>query len=141
MQTFSFKSQFGFEPRAAAVPVDAVNASAYATPAAFQESLDDLARLSYLKGALRYKVAQSAKPAAGAATLKLTDGVTDYASVALALSSAAVLTGALDVDLSAISGQTKLQMVLDVTTAADAGTTASVDAQMEVTMPLMLSGC
>ncbi|HET8701040.1 MAG TPA: hypothetical protein VFL97_05175 [Nitrococcus sp.] len=140
MTELASKCVFPFEPVPAAVAVDAA-AIAYTTPTEFQESLEDLARLSYVKGRVRYRVTLDAASVAGAATLRLTDGTTTLYSVLLDLTAGTLFKGASDVDVSAVNGASSLRWELEVTTAADAGRKAVVCGHLLVTTPLVIGTC
>lgn len=140
MTPIAFKTQFGFEPAPAAVAVDAI-ATPYTTPNTWQETLDDLARLTYLKAKFRYDIRQNQASATGAGTLKLMAGTTVVASIAIDFTTGQRESGSVDVDLSAVAGASDLSVVLDVTTAAAAGTTAQVFSRLDVTFPMAVLGC
>lgn len=134
------KAVFPFEPGGRSVAVDAV-ATPYSTNASFRETLADLARLSYLKARARYRVTLSGASVLGSATIRLTDGVNDYLTAVLDLTSGTSFSGSADVDLSALAGQTPLLWELEVTVAATAAVTAEVVGHVAVESPLVIGTC
>lgn len=140
MEPVAFKTQFDFEPAPAAVSVAAA-ATPYTTPATWQESLDDLARLTYIKAAWRYDVRLNQNSTTGAATLNLKANGAVIDSVALDLTSGQRFTASRDVDLSSVKGASQIEVELVVGTAGDAGTTAQVFSRLDLTFPMMVLGC
>lgn len=139
---FANKTGLVFDPLPDAVAVDATGAPVYTTPADQRPVLGDLARLRYQRARFRYTVRLNQASGAGAGTVKLTDGSNVLASESLDLSAAQRFTGAFDVDVSAVKGEAGLRLVLDVGTAADAGTTAEVAASLDVVHPVIVTaGC
>lgn len=134
------KTQFGFEPGAAPVAIDGA-AVAYTTPEPFRETLEDLTLLRFVRATWRYRVRLDAGSGAGAATLRLTDGTSTLASVNLDLSAQTEFSGALPVDVSGVNGAAGLRVELEVTSAADAGRTAELAAQLNVAVPLSVLNC
>lgn len=129
-----------FEPLPAAVAVDAIANDVYTTPAVHRPKLGDLARLSYTTARARASVYLNQASAGGAATLRLNDGSTDVASFAVDLTAGTRIDVEGVVDLSGIAGNAALRWALDVSAAADGGTTAQVAGVLEVEHPLVV-GC
>ena len=137
---FANKSGFVFDQLPEVFSVAAAGTDIYTTPDDVSVQLGDLARLKYqrcdLSGSLVLDAAGSP-----VVTVRLTDGTTDYASVELTFAAEARKTfSLLDVDLSAVSGATKLKLIVDVGTLA-AGRTAQIAARLDVSHPLMVGGC
>ena len=109
----------------------------YTTPAAWQRQLQDLARLSYVRGRLRYRVNLDAASASGAATLKLMAGAVELGSAVIDLTAGTEFVGGFDVDLQAVGGSALLSVVLNVGTAAEATRKAQVLAVLEVAHPVV----
>jgi hypothetical protein len=141
MLQFAFLTEFRFEPVAEGVALDAVAAPAYETPAPLRPKLRSLANLRYVVGRFRARVELSAASAAGTATLRLTNGADDLYSAALSLSSATAFDIDEEIDLSGVVGSQALRVVLDVSAAADAGTTARIMPVLEVEQPVSVVGC
>lgn len=140
MTAFAHFTSAVFELLPPSVAVDATSTGVYVTPTAAAPQLRDVSRLSYIGGRLRAVVVLSGSSSAGAATLRLTDGATDYASVSLDLASNTRFNIDETVDVSQANGQNGLQLALDVDTAADSGITAEVAGALDVYHPLVLTG-
>lgn len=100
-------------------------------PVAMRPTLGPLSMLQYKTARLRWSI-EGAGAAEGNLALKA-DGTT------LANEDISAGSGAVDVDLAGVQGQTPLELVADVTTAGDAG--ATVQAVLDVEQPLIMSGC
>ena len=59
----------------------------------------------------------------------------------LAITGATVISEAVSIDVSQVSGEAELRIEVDVSSAADSGITATVDAFISVDQPLIISGC
>jgi len=140
MQIFTHKTRQMMEPSPEVVAVDATG-NQYTTPQAWSVKLGGLAHLQVLQGVFVYDVRLSGASTAGAATIELKHGSTVVASKALDLTSAETFKGTIDVDLTGINGAAELVANLNVTAAADASTTAQVFAGIDLTGPLIVSGC
>lgn len=141
MGVFATKSQFVFEPGlAGAVAADAVADAVYTTPLVHRETLGDLARLTFRTGHFRYRLVLNQATAAGAATVRLTDGVSDLAVAAVDLSEGQDLSGRIEADLVNVLGNAQLRVEVDITDAADASTTIQVAGVMEVSCPAFVVG-
>lgn len=140
MQTYTHKTRQMLEPNPEAVALDATG-SAYTTPNDWAVKLGGLAHLQILEGRLVYDLRLNQDSAAGEANIELKHGSTVIQSETVDLSAGQRLTGVIDVDLTGINGASKLVASLNVTTAADAGTTAEVFAALDLSGPLVVSGC
>ncbi|HBM23150.1 MAG TPA: hypothetical protein DD411_06215 [Alcanivorax sp.] len=141
MSEFSNKTDLQFEPGLSSpVAVDATGV-AYQTPVPHRLALGDLARLKYRRGSFRYRVRLSGASAAGAATVRLTDGANVLASAELDLSADTEFHGAMAAKLSQLDGDDQLLVELDIGTAADASVTAEVAGALVVEHPVIIGGC
>lgn len=137
---FANKSGFVFDQLPESFSCAAVASDVYSTPDDVSVRLGDLARLKYQRCDLFGSVVLDAA-GSPVVTVRLSDGVTDYASVELTFAAEARKTFSLpDIDLSAVSGAAKLRLVVDVGTLA-AGRTAQIAARLDVSHPLMIGGC
>jgi len=140
MKKIAFKSEFGFEGKAA-VPVGAVLLGAYITPEVMRASLGPLSYLAYKPATFSALVRVPDANGAGQVTVKLNDGTSDLASIVVDLTAAQESGTSVDVDLAGVTGATKLRVIVDVGTAADVSTEITVDAKLAVEQPLVMSGC
>lgn len=138
MTTVAAKSNLVFEPKMS-VALDATGQTE--TPAEFCPDLGQLANLRYKRTSWRYLMRLSAAPTTGMAKVELVAGATVIKSVTVALSGVTQVSGNTAVDLSAVAGETPLVCRVDVTGAADAGITATVDSVVDVESPLIASSC
>ncbi|MFL1484895.1 hypothetical protein [Marinobacter sp. LN3S78] len=138
MSIFAGKLHFPFEPKMA-VALDATGETR--TPDILRPSLGSLAVLQYKPAKLAFHMILSDEPTSGAATVKVYAGESELATVAVTLEGNSVISGSTDIDLSTVRGQTALSVSVDVTGAADAGITATLDAVLGVDLPVVQSGC
>lgn len=138
MSVFAGKIRLPFEPKMA-VAMDAVQQTQ--TPEAIRPTLGTLAALRYTPARIAYNLKLSSAPTTGAATVRIFAGATEIASSSVAIVGATEIGGSFDVDVSEVKGQTKLSAAVDVTSAADAGITATLDAFLDVDLPVVNSGC
>lgn len=114
----------------------------HVTPEGMRPRLRGIAAMAYKPAAAGYLVRLNQATVAGAATLKLTDGVNTLCSVNLDLTTAQELSGELpNVDTTAVQGQSALYWELEITTACDAATTVTVTGRLEVEHVPMTTGC
>lgn len=132
------KSEFKFDPAPVAVPVDATG-EAYVTPAAHHYQLGGLGLLDYVRAKLRVAVRLNQATAGGQITVKLSDGIADFAAVPVDL--AGSLDKSVEVDLGQVSSTALMRVVVDVGTAADAATEAQVYTALECETPFITSSC
>lgn len=136
---FSLKSALPFEP-AGSVNLGAV-AVGYTTPAAYRLKLGNMANISGNAYQVRYKIQRTGGAAAVDLVLKLKRGDgTELWSTALNLAAGAETVGIEDLDLGTVSGSTPLFLEVEVTT-ADAGTTATLWADLVADTPTVIGGC
>jgi len=138
MSTFAGKLQLAFEPKMA-VLMDSVAVTA--TPENMRPSLGPVASLAYKPSRLHYLLRLSAPPTTGAATLILKASDVVVATRTLAITGATVISEAVSIDVSQVSGEAELRIEVDVSSAADSGIFATVDAFISVDQPLIISGC
>lgn len=131
-------TNLGFEPKMGAA-MDAVATTA--TPINMQPKLGPLANLSYKPTSWRYLVRLSSAPTVGTASVRLMAGATVIKSQDLAIVGATAISDNVPVNMSAVAGETPLSVEVDVTGAADAGITATVDAWLDIEQPLTITGC
>jgi hypothetical protein len=139
---FAHYTAAGLDPLPESVDVASTASPAYTTPSAHRIELRDLARLSYVGCRARATVRANQASSGGAATLRLSDGSTDLVTWSIDLSSGTRWTREAEVDISGVKGTAGLFLALDVTTAADAGTTVEVAGALDIHHPIiLLSGC
>ena len=138
MSTLAGKSVFSFEPKLAVV-MDATGTTA--TPAALAAKLGPLSQLNYKPSTFGYVLRLSSAPTTGTADVRLMAGATEVASFTISLSGATLMSDSAAVDLSAVSGDAVITAEIEVTAAADAGITGTLDTQLDVEQPLIISGC
>lgn len=73
--------------------------------------------------------------------MRLYAGAGVVASASVGIVGVTEVGGVIDVDLSEVAGETKLAAALEVNAAADVGITATVDAVLDVDLPITQSGC
>jgi hypothetical protein len=136
------KTHLVFEPgESKSLDLAAATGNVYATPAGNEILLEDLARLSYLKGKCKYRLRQSGTDAAAVVTLSVKNGSTKLGETTINFDGSGEYAGTFDVDLSEVAGTTKLKMDVNVDTQAGAGITATLAAVLDVAHPLVLGGC
>lgn len=138
---FANKTQFSFDPAPESFAGNAIASDVYTTPTEFVERVGDLARLTFLRAALKAKIKLSASDS-GTFTVKLMAAGQLIASESVAIAAGTVGYVKIDdIDLSAlsagISGQTGLSVAVDVT-AATAAATAQVIATLDVEHPIVI---
>ncbi|WP_375191231.1 hypothetical protein [Marinobacter sp.] len=138
MTVMAGNTHLGFEPKMA-TSLDAIGQTA--TPENMRPKLGPLANVQYKPCMWRYLVRLSAAPTTGAVNIKLMAGETVIRSEALAINGVTVISNKSPVDMSQVAGETDLRVELDVTAAADAGISATVDSYIEVEQPLFQIGC
>jgi len=138
MSIFAGKIRLPFEPKMA-IAMDAVAQTQ--TPDPIRPTLGTLAALRYTPAKFAYNLKLSTAPTTGAATVRLYAGATEVASASVAIVGTTEIGASFDVDLSDVKGQAKLSAAVDVTGAADAGITATLDAFLDVDLPVVNSGC
>lgn len=139
-QVIGFISELNFEPKAS-VNVSAAAAGVYTTPAALRAKLRSVANLAYKNASFGVSARLSSAASAGSITVRLTDGVTDYASLLLDLTLGQQISASQDVDLGAVPGQTPLYIAVDVGTAATGVTSIDLDSKLALEMPTTVMGC
>lgn len=138
---FSNKTQFNFDPLSVS-GIDLVTAGeAYATDANHRETLGDLARLSDLRAKFRYSLELNQATANGVINVRLMAGTVELHEFAVDVSAGTRFTGAVDVDVSQVAASTALRVVVNVGTSADAGTTGTIAAALDVVHPVVIVGC
>lgn len=112
------------------------------TPEGMRPRLRGMAAMAYKPAAAGYLVRLNQATAAGAATLKLTDGINELCSVVLDLTTAQELSGDIpNVDTAGVEGQSALYWALEITSACDASTEVTVTGRLEVEHVPMSTGC
>lgn len=140
MSGFAFKTIFGMEGVKKGLDM-AVAAVVHTTKEALAAHLGSMALLRNKPAHLVFSVELNQATAAGAAAVKLIAAGVEVASVPLNLTTGTEFSGRVPVDLANVQGQTPIKAELEVTTAADAGTTADFDARLEVEAPFVSMGC
>lgn len=138
MSIFAGKLRFPFEPK---MPVQMDEAGETKTPEVLRPTLGTLAALSYKPTRFAFNVRLSGAPTTGTATVRLYAGAGVVASASVGIVGVTEVGGVIDVDLSEVAGETKLAAALEVNAAADVGITATVDAVLDVDLPITQSGC
>ena len=103
--------------------------------------LGPLSQLSYKLAEWRYRVKLSATPTTGNVTIKLVNGTTVIRSESFSLNGISEFSNRVNVDVSPVTGEAELSVLVDVTASADAGTTATVDSVLSVDVPMTVIGC
>jgi hypothetical protein len=141
MSSFTTKTVQPLEPGVSGVALDSVGI-AHETAQAFGATLEDLAMLAYRRGKARFKLKLSTASTAGAATVRFLAGSVQVGTKDIAIGGAgAAIMDTLDLNLGGVAGETPITMQVEMTTAADAGVTAEVYGRVEVSTPLVVSGC
>lgn len=138
---FAQKNHYQFDPKRPSGLVMDAAATAYTTPAVFGVKLAGLVTMKYLTASLPYRLELNQASAGGSADIQVKAGGAVLGSATVDLSSGTDLTGTVDVDLVGVGGAQAITVTVEVTSAADAGTTASLDARLDVETPVVLSGC
>lgn len=138
MTAIAGKSVLPFEPKMN-VAMDAIAATD--TPENLRPTLGPLSQLTYKPTTWAYLVRLSANPTIGTAEVKLLAGATVIRTDSYALNGVASLSNRVSVDLSQVSGEQPLNVQINVTAAADAGITATVDSVVDVETPVSVTGC
>jgi hypothetical protein len=140
MSGFAFKTIFNMAGQVSALDLSAV-AVVHTTKDALAAHLGSMALLRNKPAHLVFSVDLNQATAAGAASVKLVAAGVTVASVPLNLTTGTEFSGRVLVDLANVQGQTPIKAELEVTTAADAATTADFDARLEVEAPFVSMGC
>lgn len=106
-----------------------------------QPRLGPVASLDYKPTEWRYLIVFDQAPIQGDGTVKLLADGAVVASEAVAFNGNKTISNRLSVPVSAVTGEARLSVALEVTTAADAGRTAEVQSVLAVEQPLMIAGC
>lgn len=138
MSALAGKAVLPFEPKMKAL-MDAIGVTD--TPQNLRPNLGPLSLLKYKPSRWRYLLRLSAAPTVGSVEIKLLSGTTVIRSEAFSLVGATTLSNNVAVDLSQVSGESDLSVRVDVTAAADAGITATLDSVVDVEQPLTIAGC
>ena len=142
MTAVAFRNRIVFDSDLAIADIDvgSVATDVYASPDHGKFRLGQMASLKYLTGALRGRLTLSASGTVSL-TIRLTDGTTDFGSVSVSIAAGTEATFVLDdIDLTAASGSAMLYVAADVVT-ADAGKTAKLESFLDMTFPLIVTGC
>jgi hypothetical protein len=137
MAKFAGISELTFHPLA--VVMDAVAETQ--TDVNMRPKLGPLATLDYKPTEWRYLLELSATPTQGSATITLYSDGAVVASETVALSGNQTISNRTQVAVSAIAGESRFSVGVDVTSAADAGITATLHSVVSVEQPTVLSGC
>lgn len=136
---FSLKSTLGFEP-AANVDLSTI-AVAHTTPAAYQVKLGNMANIGGVAYQLRYKLARTGGAAAVNVTIRLKRGNgTELFSKAETIGIGAQVVALEDLDLGTVAGSIPLYIEVEVT-GNDAGTAATLYAEIVADTPTIIGGC
>jgi hypothetical protein len=103
--------------------------------------LGPVASLEFKPTEWRYLVVFDQAPTQGDGTVKLYADGTLIASEAVAFNGNKTISNRVSVPVSAVSGEARLSVAMDVSTAADAGRVAEVQSILAVEQPLLISGC
>ncbi|WP_027331086.1 hypothetical protein [Marinimicrobium agarilyticum] len=124
-------TELNFEPKMA-LALDSVAETR--TVEAYRPRLGPLANVIYKPCRLKYLVRLSATSATGVATLKIYKGETEAAVISLPLDQA-IISGEKELQIENVGGSVDWSVSVDVTTAGDAGVTATLDAKMCIETP------
>lgn len=139
MINVGFVSELRFEPKAN-VSLATAGTAIYTTPDVLRAKLKSVANLLYKNATFGVMVRLPSAASAGQITVRLTDGVTDYATLPITLSTGQVITASIEVDLSSVAGSAALRVEIDVNTAATGPATATADAFLGLEMPTTILG-
>lgn len=114
----------------------------YTTPSEAREAVQDMARLSYIRGRVKYRLSFNAAESAAVVTiaLKKTGGVV-LGSTQIAAGGGQHYYGDFDVDLGELPGSTKTYLSVTVDTAATVAATAQVGGALDIEHPVVIAGC
>lgn len=110
----------------------------YTTPTALRETLNDLARLQYVKGAVKYKLTESSGDTTGVVTVKLMSGATVLGSDEVAFDGSASYAGRFDVSLYSLGGTDPVHIEINAGTAALGGV-CTLSAAIDIEHPLVIA--
>lgn len=111
------------------------------TPESFAGELGPLSALTYKPAKFKYLVRLSAAPTGGSLTVRLLAGETVIRADVIPLTGVTLVSNAVSVSLAQVAGETPLTVEAEITTAADAGITGTLDAQVVIDQPVTLTGC
>lgn len=138
MSVVAGKTFLPFEPKMP-VPMDTVAQTD--TPENMRPTLGALSQLTYKPTTWRYMVKMSAAASQGTAEITLLAGATVIRTDTYQLSGLFTFSNQVPVDLSQVQGEQPLSTRVNVTAAADAEITATVDSVVDVETPLSVTGC
>lgn len=133
------KTSLVMEPRAS-VELD-VTGERYRTPVEWQVNPGGIAAFEGVRAEARVKLVQSAQPAAGEITVAIVTGATTLGQVVIDLTGAQSFNRKIPLSGSALETGVPLELVVTGNTAADASTTAEIDAVVDIETPILLTGC
>lgn len=140
-KAFTTKTVMPLEPGISGLDL-ATTGIKHNTAADFAAKLEDLAMLAYRRGRAKYKLALNQTTTAGEVTVSFRAGAVEVGSDTFTVGgNGQVFTGAVDLNLGGVAGETGITMRVNVDTAADASTTAQAWGQVEVSTPLVVSSC
>ena len=141
MQIYTHKTRQIFEPSPNSVSIDA-NGTPYTTPLSWAVTLGGLAFLQVLESSFVYNVRLDAASTIGSAVVQIKHGDTVLGAKTLDLSNGEVeYMGSIDLDLTGVNGAAKIVCSLVVETASSAGRTAQLFGALDLSGPLIVSGC
>lgn len=127
-----------FDQSPIAATITAIADNVYTTPEALRKKLGQFVRAGYLEATLKGSVVLSASDTCDL-RVRLTDGVEDYATVALDINASDRIDFSIEnVNLRRISGNTPVYLALDVTAGASAAT-ALLYGQLEIEFPVVVA--
>lgn len=124
-----------------AMPVNMAAVAQTQTDANMRPRLGPLAVLDYKPTEWRYLLRLSSAPTQGSATVKLFADDALIASDVVALNGNSTISNRMAVNVANVAGESRLSVAVDVTAAANAGITATLDSVVSVEQPVVLSGC
>jgi len=131
------KSQFQLEPKMTAA-ADVIGTTA--TAETLRPTLGPVSALAYKPATLTYNVKWSQQPTTGAATVRLVAGSATLYEKAISVVNVSEYGQNAPIDLGGVTGQEPIRVELEMTQAADAGITATIDAALYVETPLTIAG-
>ncbi len=138
MTALAGKTELNFEPKMG-VALDAVATTG--TPDSLTNSLGPLVQLNYRPARFKFHARTDQAPTQGAAEIRLMAGATVIYSQAVSLIGVTEITQDVAVDLLSLNGETPLKTEVEITTAADAGRTLTIDSRLEIAIPGVIAGC
>mgnify|MGYP006403565493 CR=1 FL=1 len=136
---FANRTHLLLEPGLSAPFSVAGTGAAYETAEPLRETLNDLSRLQYLKGSLKYALTFDAAESAAVITVQLKNGANVIGEETVSADGDTAYGGRFAVDLSELNGTDALSVTVVVDTAASVAATATIGGVLDVEHPIVFS--